>query len=151
MEVICSHVLHCTQPERDECPHSTLHEPMDWADTVKEQLVDDKFGMCNVINITCNAGSDGTVICEPIQDGDYVISTKGVPIKLHVIVKGNEVTYRDGTMGDIQDLHNWTFEQIEFRPPPDPESLTCFRCKDKDICKYANDPYNTDGDCLATK
>ncbi|KKM91912.1 hypothetical protein LCGC14_1223830 [marine sediment metagenome] len=86
-----------------------------------------------------------------VQDGDYIISTKGVPIKLTVTVKGDKVTYIDGTVGDIQDLQNWTFEPFEVRPPPDPESLTCFSCKDNDICKYANDPYNTQRDCFASK
>ena len=32
-----------------------------------------------------------------------------------------------------------------------PEDTTCFRCSDKESCKYAFDPYNTDGDCLADK
>jgi len=29
--------------------------------------------------------------------------------------------------------------------------FTCDDCKDKTICKYVFDPYNTDGDCLAMK
>lgn len=39
----------------------------------------------------------------------------------------------------------------ESRPGPDPESLTCFGCSQRDICKYVDDWYNTDGDCLASK
>jgi hypothetical protein len=31
------------------------------------------------------------------------------------------------------------------------EDTTCFRCPDSGTCKYAFDPYNTDGDCLADK
>lgn len=34
---------------------------------------------------------------------------------------------------------------------PDPETLTCFHCNSREICAYVNDPYNTDGDCLASK
>ena len=34
---------------------------------------------------------------------------------------------------------------------PDPESTTCWDCKDKDTCPYAFDAYNTDGDCIADK
>jgi hypothetical protein len=99
-----------------------------------------------------NELKDDVVACEmAIDDGHYLVSTKDVPIKLHVTVEGDKVTYIDGGVGDIQDLRLWTFERIEFRPPPDPESLTCFSCTDNDICKYANDPYNTDGDCLAMK
>ncbi|KKL06288.1 hypothetical protein LCGC14_2597550, partial [marine sediment metagenome] len=99
-----------------------------------------------------NELKDDVVACEmAIDDGDYIISTKGLPIKLSVTVKGNMATYRDGGIGEVLDLRNWTFKRIEFRPPPDPESLTCFNCKNNDICKYANDPYNTNGDCLAAK
>ena len=29
--------------------------------------------------------------------------------------------------------------------------LTCGQCIDAPTCKYAGDPYNTDGDCLASK
>lgn len=99
-----------------------------------------------------NELKDDTVTCERvIKDGHYLISTEGLHVKLHVTVEGEKVTYKDGGVGDMRDLQNWTFKRIEFRPPPDPESLTCFNCKDKDICKYANDPYNTNGDCLASK
>jgi len=31
------------------------------------------------------------------------------------------------------------------------ESLTCHKCKHRDKCKYVDDAYNTDGDCLAMK
>jgi len=37
------------------------------------------------------------------------------------------------------------------RPPIPKEDLTCHTCKDKDICRYAYDHYNTNGDCLAMK
>jgi hypothetical protein len=33
----------------------------------------------------------------------------------------------------------------------DDKDCTCFDCPDKDICDYAWDLYNTDGDCLAEK
>lgn len=88
-----------------------------------------------------------------INDGDYLISKKDIPIKLHITVKGDKATFRDGTVGDVHDIRKWTFELVEplavFTPRPG--SLTCHRCPDKDICKYANDPYNTHGDCLASK
>lgn len=31
------------------------------------------------------------------------------------------------------------------------EHITCVKCKDKDICQWSFDFYNTDGDCLAVK
>ena len=31
------------------------------------------------------------------------------------------------------------------------ESLTCHKCSRRDTCKYVDDAYNTDGDCLADK
>ena len=34
---------------------------------------------------------------------------------------------------------------------PDPKSLTCSGCPERYLCKYVDDPYNTDGDCLAMK
>ena len=34
---------------------------------------------------------------------------------------------------------------------PDPESLTCFECPDRDVCDLVDDPYNTDGDCIMSK
>ena len=109
---------------------------------------DDLVGLClAMMHVEDKLKNDKFVI----DDGDYLISIEGIPIKLSINVKGNMVTYRDGGIGDVQDLRDWTFKRIEFRPPPDPESLTCFNCKNKDICKYVDDPYNTDGDCLASK
>jgi hypothetical protein len=35
--------------------------------------------------------------------------------------------------------------------PPPPESLSCFLCAEREQCFCADDPYNTDGDCLASK
>jgi hypothetical protein len=35
--------------------------------------------------------------------------------------------------------------------PPDPTTLTCFSCDDRGSCEFVNDPYNTGGDCLASK
>ena len=32
-----------------------------------------------------------------------------------------------------------------------PETLTCYRCAQRDTCKYVDDLYNIDGDCLADK
>ena len=32
-----------------------------------------------------------------------------------------------------------------------PEDFTCFDCPDKGTCPFVNDPYNTNGDCLASK
>lgn len=31
------------------------------------------------------------------------------------------------------------------------EGTTCWNCVDNKTCKFAWDPYNTDGDCLADK
>jgi len=31
------------------------------------------------------------------------------------------------------------------------ETLTCYKCNQRDKCKYVDDLYNTDGDCLAMK
>ena len=42
-------------------------------------------------------------------------------------------------------------DQPLYRPPPDPITLTCYNCKQRDTCKYVDDPYNTDGDCLMDK
>jgi len=47
-------------------------------------------------------------------------------------------------------------DMSEYGPVPDyplpaKEDTTCFRCAENTLCKYAWDPYNTDGDCLADK
>lgn len=34
---------------------------------------------------------------------------------------------------------------------PDPITLTCFSCIARSTCVYVDDPYNTQGDCLANK
>lgn len=34
---------------------------------------------------------------------------------------------------------------------PDPVTLTCNRCYSRKTCTFVDDPYNTDGDCLADK
>lgn len=39
---------------------------------------------------------------------------------------------------------HWAYE-------PDLESLTCFACPHRATCDYVDDPYNTNGDCLALK
>ncbi len=39
---------------------------------------------------------------------------------------------------------NWAYE-------PDLESLTCFKCPRRATCDYMDNPYNTNGDCLAMK
>jgi hypothetical protein len=31
------------------------------------------------------------------------------------------------------------------------ETLTCYKCNQRDTCKYVDDLYNIDGDCLAMK
>jgi hypothetical protein len=41
-----------------------------------------------------------------------------------------------------------TMVMIENIPP---ETLTCYKCNQRDKCKYVDDAYNTDGDCLAMK
>lgn len=48
-----------------------------------------------------------------------------------------------------------TFEElVEIgynRPIPPKERFTCNECPDKDMCEFAWDLYNTDGDCLLDK
>lgn len=34
---------------------------------------------------------------------------------------------------------------------PDPMTLTCYNCVSRNACAYVDDPYNTQGDCLAYK
>ena len=42
-------------------------------------------------------------------------------------------------------------EEMKARYEVVKEDTTCWRCVDNATCKYAWDPYNTDGDCLADK
>lgn len=42
-------------------------------------------------------------------------------------------------------------DEVEEPSEGEKEYMTCHRCSEKDVCEYAWDPYNTDGDCLASK
>lgn len=88
-----------------------------------------------------------------MKDGKYIATHPEIKFSLTVVVKGNTVTYKDGTTGGLEDLTNWTLipdESDEFVPPP-LESLTCYKCDQRKECAFVDDPYNTNGDCLAMK
>ena len=34
---------------------------------------------------------------------------------------------------------------------PDLATLTCYNCFQREVCAFVDDPYNTQGDCLADK
>jgi hypothetical protein len=36
---------------------------------------------------------------------------------------------------------------LRFYPNPDPESLTCYKCQEREVCEYVDDSYNTQGAC----
>lgn len=120
-----------------------------------DMWVSEEFrGVIDYTTEKLNELKDDAVTCEmAIDDGNYIVSTKGLPLKLSITVKGNKATYYDGGVGDVQDLRNWTFKRVEpvDGRAPNPEATTCYTCGDKDICKYAFDLYNTNGDCLAMK
>jgi MoaA/NifB/PqqE/SkfB family radical SAM enzyme len=48
-----------------------------------------------------------------------------------------------------------TFEELleagSRLPEPEKERYTCNDCPDKEVCEFAFDLYNLDGDCLAEK
>lgn len=46
---------------------------------------------------------------------------------------------------------NFAGRDFENIPEPPKDSLTCYDCPNRDDCKYVDDWYNTDGDCLALK
>lgn len=57
---------------------------------------------------------------------------------------------------EVYDGHDLTEEEKEeledeYYKDINKEMLTCFSCKYAGTCQYAYDPYNTDGDCLASK
>ena len=85
MKVICSHVQHCTQPERSECPHSVAHDPGAHMDRI-----------CNITPVTCNAGSDGDVICQPIQMTNLVEAMEG----LLKVIEDNDIQDESCDDGD---------------------------------------------------
>jgi hypothetical protein len=41
--------------------------------------------------------------------------------------------------------------ESEHRIGPDPATLTCNDCPERCTCKFVDDWYNTDGDCIAYK
>ena len=56
--------------------------------------------------------------------------------------------FKRGSSG-VQNLKNEKENLINLKPPV--KESTCEFCKDNQICEYAFDPYNTDGDCLIDK
>ncbi len=52
---------------------------------------------------------------------------------------------------DIERLNNMSDEELEAAYGVAKEDTACFHCPGNTICKYAWDPYNTDGDCLMNK
>jgi hypothetical protein len=45
----------------------------------------------------------------------------------------------------------WLFRETEHLPRYEPERFTCYGCAARELCEFAWDSYNTDGDCLAEK
>jgi hypothetical protein len=58
----------------------------------------------------------------------------------------------EGIMDKFRSTFNDIFKETDDkdRSVP-PELCTCTDCKDRSICPYVDDPYNTNGDCLAQK
>jgi len=48
-------------------------------------------------------------------------------------------------------LDNMSPEELDAQYDVAKEDTTCWECSENKTCKYAWDPYNTDGDCLADK
>jgi hypothetical protein len=51
------------------------------------------------------------------------------------------------TGSDLKDQDTQDYDY----PGPDPDTLTCKDCSERSTCKFVDDWYNTDGDCLAYK
>jgi hypothetical protein len=65
-----------------------------------------------------------------IEEAEYIIAS---------------LDYKDDCVMDIEPIDSDNIYEV------DKEDTTCFHCKDKDICDYAYDAYNTEGDCLFNK
>jgi hypothetical protein len=48
-------------------------------------------------------------------------------------------------------IEDWIVSCPGLKAEPDPESLTCFECPDREVCDLVDDPYNTEGDCIMNK
>ena len=51
----------------------------------------------------------------------------------------------------VDPLEELSDEEMEARFGVPKDMTTCYDCPSKETCRYAWDPYNTDGDCLASK
>ncbi len=97
MKVICSHVQHCTEPERSGCSHSVAHNPGEYIDRI-----------CNITKVTCNAGSDGDVICQPIPVINLIEATDA----LLRFIENNDVEDEMAYDGDGH-IDTWTSGEFE--------------------------------------
>ncbi len=61
--------------------------------------------------------------------------------RLPTVQIGDNVYFIDDRLGELRNVVD----------PHDVKVLTCRNCSDQDMCDLVNDPYNTDGDCLAMK
>lgn len=61
--------------------------------------------------------------------------------RLPTVTIGDEEYFVDDRLGELRNVNN----------PHDVRVFTCRDCGQKGICSYVNDPYNTDGACLAMK
>ena len=52
---------------------------------------------------------------------------------------------------DTSDIKSSEFLWTDIGKRLDPRYLTCYDCPDREECEFADDLYNTYGDCLAEK
>jgi hypothetical protein len=64
-----------------------------------------------------------------------------------------EITHKDSSAygGWLNPSVTETVLDEEEYVPVDPKTLTCYECCCRDHCRWVDDEYNTDGDCLALK
>ena len=66
------------------------------------------------------------------------------------ILKKDRVSMSIVAREDVKEPHNKEFYPDELDNIKK-EDLTCHTCPLKEVCEFAYDLYNTDGDCLASK
>ena len=172
IKVQCSHVSMCDEDYRKDCPHAVPHEP---------KIITHGYCHTTSTACNAGSDGDVLCVKEGYQyrGGDkperilnsYIIDENQLKVFKDLIDWTEENAVNDESADDggkypeewrspgfqlrIKDAKNLIrYFESEISNPPvevDPGNLSCTGCKARGACKFVDDPYNTDGDCLAMK
>jgi hypothetical protein len=85
-----------------------------------------------------------------------IVNMRGVPVEFEqaeaiVMLHNLEIDSKDLWGGWLNPSVTAAVLGEDEYVPVDPKTLTCYECCCRDHCRWVDDEYNTDGDCLALK